>query len=131
MEQLISLKALAEQALGDEQLSFTPVWPDDEASLHRRAAETSLWCAGFLEGLSASGLANDTLKNTDDAEDTLRSIAQISQMQTEFEDEDLEEAEKSLVSLQEFVRTAVLNVYLGKSGASAPIADEDGNHTIH
>ncbi len=114
MEELVLFLRQTQTSLADEQLQFSLLLPEDEVGVKTRTEELAYWCEGFIEGLAASGLTNTYLKGSEEVEETLKNIAQISQLDSEFGEESSEEKERSLYELQEFVKVAVLDLYLGK-----------------
>ena len=105
----------------NENLSFSIILPDKQASLERRTEELGLWCRGFLHGVGASGISGEDNLSAD-AADALRDIAQISQVEL---DEDDDENENYLEQVIEYVQVAVLTIYSEFNHV------EDKNQTIH
>ncbi len=95
--------------------TFSPLLPDDSASLKRRAEELSHWCQGFLHGVGASGLTSEATLSADVA-DAIKDLAKISQIDfddlaADAEEGDVEDGERDLFELVEFVKVATLNIY--------------------
>ncbi len=99
--------------LQDEQYTFEPLLPDDNASLERRTLELGGWCEGFLHGLgqtiAQSGLAKGS-ELPEDITDALKDLAHISQVEMDA-DADLDENEAYWIELVEYVKVAVLNIF--------------------
>ena len=65
-------------ALASADLEFTPILPEDDASLEDRVSELRLWCYGFLSGLGLGGLqlSEETLSKSTD-EDAENPVVEI------------------------------------------------------
>lgn len=126
LDELGELLILTQAELVDDQLQFTPLLPEDEVGVKTRAEALAQWSSGFIEGLGASGLKNEYLTSSEEVEETLKNIAQISQLDLEFDQ--TEESERSLYELQEFVKVAVLDLYLGKDAGAKPESDHTTLH---
>ncbi|MFL0811414.1 MAG: UPF0149 family protein [Agarilytica sp.] len=95
--------------MDDVNFSFSPLLPDDHASIARRTQELGTWCQGFMHGLGVSGLSGDAQLSPDSA-DALRDLAQISQVDLDEEDA-VEENESYWLELVEYVKVAALTIY--------------------
>ena len=91
--------------LSDEQLSFQPLLPEDNAGMETRVRALSDWCAGFLGGFGLTG-ADKAGFWSEDARDALNDLERIARFG--YEASDAEEDETALTEVQEFVRVAVL-----------------------
>ena len=108
LDLLDQIQEVTSRLLQDQNFTFVPLLPDDDASLSRRIVELSQWCKSYLVGLGASGLAGESQLASDTAE-ALRDIAQIANV-----DADEQEAEENEVywnELVEYIKVAVLNIY--------------------
>lgn len=114
--QLYSFTALA---LRDEAFTFLPLLPGDDEDLALRTAALASWCDGFLTGfayqVAAAGAGAGTLSQ--DAGEVLADIAAMAQAVTSDEEGE-EEAEDSYCELVEYLRVAVVNIFLD-CGATA------------
>jgi len=99
--------------LEDVNFRFAPLLPSDEATITRRVEELGYWCQGFLLGIGTSGLTGDS-QLSEDVADAVRDLAQISQVGIEDTDE-LEENEVYWNELVEYVKVAVLTIYVDLS----------------
>ncbi|MEP6485036.1 MAG: UPF0149 family protein [Rudaea sp.] len=91
-------------ALGDPDLHFEPLLPDQETPIDERASALVEWCRGFLGGLGLGG--SPAASASDDASEILRDIGTIAGSRFEYENE--EEDESALAEVIEFVRVGVL-----------------------
>ncbi len=101
-------------ALADEEFDFHPLLPDDDAELDVRVLSLGSWCRGFLAGyaraLSAASRGDQALAT--DSSEILRDIAQISQAGVDEDDMPENESEENYFEIVEYLRFAVLNVYM-------------------
>lgn len=98
--------------------------PDDALPLPDRSAALARWCQGFLHGFGAGG-EGIALKLHEDAQDALRDIAQIAQLQ---QDDDSDDDEPHFVDLVEYVRLALFDIYAQLNVAAA---DAEKTNTVH
>lgn len=94
--------------LGDAELVFSPLLPDDGESLGQRAEAVSGWCRGFLYGLGAGGIG-DTGVLPEDVREITADIVEISRASSESDDS--EEDERAYTDLVEYLRAGVTLVY--------------------
>lgn len=120
LERLVSQ---ANSQLGDRELGFEPMLPDDDRPLAERAEATVEWCRGFLGGF---GLAGSTAhaKLTDEAQEILRDLGTIASSHLDFGDET--EDEDALIEVHEFVRVGAMLLHTECVGDPAA-----GNATLH
>ncbi len=96
--------ALALSELDAEDLSFSPLLPEDDDALPARVEALGEWCASFLAGL---GAVADTDLNETEAE-MLDDLVAISAVDADVDEG--EDAERELMELVEYVRVAVLSL---------------------
>ena len=101
--------AVLEQ-LDDVEFSFETLIPDDDEELHSRVEALSEWCQGFLVGFG-TGVKTDEGRFSQEAQELLRDLVEISQVGQERSEEPSEEDEVALTELEEYVRTAVMMLY--------------------
>ncbi|MFT5082305.1 MAG: yecA family protein [Lentisphaeria bacterium] len=133
-DQTFHIQALYKETrrlLRDANFRFSPMLPGDESSIDRRVQELGAWCQGFLHGVGTSGLSGNAVIDPNVA-DALRDLAQISQVSVE-EDDDVDENEVYWVELVEFVKVAVLSIYvdLGDSDDASAKQQSKTNKTVH
>lgn len=111
-DRLMQLYSVTEAALGDDEFSFNPLLPDDDEDIDVRTAALASWCEGFLAGFAFSVAGADKADGalSDEASEVLRDIAAMAQAQAL--DDDSDEAEDSYFELVEYLRVAVVNVFL-------------------
>ncbi len=119
------LSALHQNTL--EQLNhaladFHLLLPDDDDELTLRVEALANWCQGFVYGLAAGGLKEDS-DIPDDSQEIIRDMIEISragleQLEDEEEDDDGEDAvdsdeenERAYMEIMEYVRTGILLIH--------------------
>jgi uncharacterized protein YgfB (UPF0149 family) len=116
-------------ALEDEEFDFHPLLPDDAVELDQRVLALGLWCRAFIAGYArataVAGSGDQSLPG--DSAEILRDIAAIGQAGV---DEELseEESEGNYVEIVEYLRFAVLNVFMDSQGRAA---DDAGSAPLH
>lgn len=101
-----SLAAWTHEAMNDPVLGMDLLLPTDGQPLFERTAALSEWCQGFLLGLAAGGIQQDTQLPEDVAE-LIRDITEISRADFEIDDAD-DEDEQAFYEVVEYVRMGVL-----------------------
>jgi yecA family protein len=121
---IMQLFTVTAAALQDDEFTFQPLLPDDDAEIAERTAELANWCEGFLTGFAYLVAGEDASGGalSQDASEVLSDIAAMAQAQLgDSEDED--EAENSFAELVEYLRVAVVNIFM-ESGTDQQ--DEQG-----
>ena len=127
-----TLKLLFEvtlQKLESMDFSFELLLPDDDTSLEIRAQELGAWCTGFIHGLQL-GQVDLTKEYTPDCQDALEritDIAQIDYQNISFADSD----EEAYINVVEYVRLAVLVVYMEIVKKTIPPITGETETTVH
>ena len=94
----MQLYSVTAEALQDEEFTFNPLLPDDDEELVSRTAALASWCEGFLAGF-AYRLAVE------------EATAEAGPEETE------DEAEDSFSELVEYLRVAVVNIFMDNSAS--------------
>jgi len=92
--------------LGQGNLDYALLMPDDDDSLHERTDALGHWCQGFMLGMRFCG-AEDPGQFTGELAEILDDIREISQVSSEALD-DTEEEEQSYTELVEYLRVGVM-----------------------
>ena len=99
------------EALHAEDMSFTPVLPEDDAPMEARLDALGQWCQSFLTGFAA-GLSRrgiETLKGLpEEAQEIIQDFAAIAQLETELTDDDADDGEVNFLELSEYVKVGAL-----------------------
>ncbi len=110
------------EQLNDALTEFHLLLPDDDDDLTLRVEALANWCQGFVYGLAAGGLKEDT-EIPEDSQEIIRDMIEISRAGLEqLEDEDEadddtiaadsdEENERAYMEIMEYVRTGILLIH--------------------
>jgi uncharacterized protein YgfB (UPF0149 family) len=90
------------ESLQSPGFAFTPLLPDDDATLVERVESLAAWCSGFLYGIGAAG-TGESLARYGDVGEILGDLAEISRADVTPGGE-AEAAEEDFAELCEFVR---------------------------
>lgn len=94
--------------LRSESFDLVLLLPDDDSDIDQRLAALGQWCYGFLTGFGSAGVGRQAL--TDEAQDTLRDLASIAQI--EIDTEGAEDTESDYMEISEYLRMAVSSLYI-------------------
>lgn len=114
---IMQLYVVTDAALRNEEFTFLPLLPDDDEDLAQRTMALAGWCNGFLTGfayVTADPQSADSNLSPDSSE-ALRDIAALAEADA-TEEENGDEAEEHYFELVEYLRVAVVNVFM--DGAS-------------
>ncbi len=119
------------EQLEDSSFAFEALIPDDVEDLYVRVQALSEWCQGFLVGFG-TGVKAEQKNFSQEAQEVLRDLVEISNVAAERSHEPEEEDELALNELEEYVRTAVMMLYseFALSEAQATGQDET-EQTLH
>jgi uncharacterized protein YgfB (UPF0149 family) len=92
-------------SLGEAQMEFSPLLPEDEQPIDTRAAALGSWCQGFLYGLGASALS-DASRLPGEVGEIVRDLTEITHVGVDAA-ESIESNEGAYAELVEFVRVGV------------------------
>ena len=118
--QAMELYTVTAAALQDEEFDFHPLLPDDETEIADRTEALAGWCRGFLGGFAqgTASLPETGSKLSKESREILTDIEAFSQAGVEEDEEvDEEESEESYFEIAEYLRFAVLNVYMDSTEA--------------
>jgi uncharacterized protein YgfB (UPF0149 family) len=91
-----------------DDMEFSPLLPDDDLPLARRAEGLAQWCQGFLYGFG--GTAGPGRKFPSSVDEVIRDITQIARA-TAGDTEPTEEDEEDYMEIVEYVRIGVQTVH--------------------
>jgi Uncharacterized protein conserved in bacteria len=101
------------KTLKDGDLDFELIIPDENYTIQERAEALSIWCQGFIDGvsflLSEHGLKIEQSENKESFE-IIEDFTQISTLDSHSINEEVDE-ELALMELIEFVRLSVQMIY--------------------
>ncbi|RMF19807.1 MAG: hypothetical protein D6758_01055 [Gammaproteobacteria bacterium] len=124
-----ALKALYEEMYADleqEAFGLDLALPEDTVHCSQRVEALAEWCRGFIEGLIAA--APRILNENEEASEIVQDLMKVGEVSPDVEG--TEEDERHLLELTEFVRVAVINLYLTLA-SSRKAAEGPGNRTLH
>ena len=114
----MQLYSVTAEALQDEEFTFNPLLPDDDEEIVSRTAALASWCEGFLAGFAYRLAVEEATDGSLSAEvaEVLRDIAAMAQAQAGPEETE-DEAEDSFSELVEYLRVAVVNIFMDNSAS--------------
>jgi uncharacterized protein YgfB (UPF0149 family) len=114
---VMQLYTVSYAALQDEEFTFLPLLPDDEIAIAQRTEAMASWCDGFLAGFAyaTSGKESSTGAFSEECSEALGDIAALAQADATEEEND-EDAEEHYFELVEYLRVAVVNIFLDSQG---------------
>ncbi|MDH5613095.1 MAG: UPF0149 family protein [Gammaproteobacteria bacterium] len=112
VHQLAELHQTTMEKVNDGSGEFYMLLPDDDEDLFERTDALADWCQGFVYGLAAGGLNEDS-QLPDDTREILMDFIEISRAGHDTGDDEevveaTEEDEQAFVEVVEYVRTCVL-----------------------
>ncbi|MCB1687839.1 MAG: UPF0149 family protein [Halioglobus sp.] len=114
-------------ALEDDEFSFHPLLPDDDEEIVLRTTALANWCEGFLAGFAYRLAGEDAPSGSlsDEAGEVLRDIAAMAQAEAGPDESD-DDAEDNFSELVEYLRVAVVNIFMDSSAtvSARGISDE-------
>jgi len=110
---IMQLYTVTAATLQDEEFTFLPLLPDEEEEIALRTAALASWCDGFLAGFAYVTATQDRSAGalSQETGEVLRDIAAMAQAEP-ADDESEEDAEDSYIELVEYLRVAVVNVFM-------------------
>lgn len=130
LQYFVDLYSFSFQQIASMDFCFTLLIPDDDYPISDRARGLGDWCQGFMAGLGLAGfqISDSEAEETRDALYHVSEIAKIDYELLEPEDTD----ERSFTEVFEYIRMAVLSLYVETSGGKKDVTmTEQGYHTIH
>lgn len=122
------LQGFYEQTLAqleDASHGFYPLLPDDDHEFCIRLTALGQWCSGFLSGFALVETPRER-QFSDDVSDALKDIAAIAQVSVDEGDFDEGDDEENYSNVLEYVRLAVMNVFIEHGNKAYVEAGEDG-----
>jgi yecA family protein len=106
------------EQLNDAMAEFNLLLPDEEEELAMRVEELANWCQGFVYGLAAGGIKQDTELPTDSSE-LIHDMIEISRAghdeelvdEGDAEEDSDEDNEVAYMEITEYVRTGILLIH--------------------
>ncbi|UVL14013.1 YecA family protein [Pseudomonas atacamensis] len=120
---LIGLQEMVKGELTGDDVTVVLLLPTDDAPLAERAAALGEWCQGFLSGF---GLTRRAYALSDEANEVLRDLAAIAQVQDALEES--EDGESDYMEVMEYLRVAPLLLFSETKKADVPPAAKPSLH---
>lgn len=121
---LINLFDETKELLAGDEFLFDLFVPDEDSTLAVRCTALIQWCRGFLFGL---GRARNIEQWSSDIQEILKDIVEFTKLDADIEEED-EEAEGSLIEIQEYLRASTMII---RSELSDIVKDVTNKTTLH
>ncbi len=110
---LSDLSAVSDEQLSNNDFDFQLLLPDDAIDIEERAAALTDWCEGFCDTLETMGIMISAY--SEEAQEALTYLEQVIEMDLE-ELEDNEAEEHALMEITEYIRMAVILIYMETQG---------------
>jgi uncharacterized protein len=111
-------------SLGEAQMEFAPLLPEDAEPIDTRAAALGLWCQGFLYGLGTSSI-NDATQLPGEVGEIVRDLSEITRVGVDAGDS-AESNEGAYAELVEFVRVGVQLLFDELAPLRTPLPRTEG-----
>lgn len=113
-KKLLQIYQITTEQMNDSDVEFELMLPDDDEPLEDRVEALGMWCQGFVYGLAAGGIKEDT-ELPEDSNEIIKDILEISRAGYVIDDEAELEAgdddEEAFMEVCEYVRMGILLVY--------------------
>ena len=120
---LIGLQEMVKGELTSDDMTVVLLLPTDDAPLPDRAAALGQWCQGFLSGF---GLTRRAYSLSDEANEVLRDLAAIAQVQDALEES--EDGESDYMEVMEYLRVAPLLLFTETKKTAEPAPAKPSLH---
>ena len=129
---LLELLSATQQQLDDGGLALKLLMPDDEIDIAQRVSCLAQWCQGFLAGFALGGKQRQQQRGqqqySPEISETLSDMATICQAGLGEGDEDEQQRERSYFEICEYLRLAVVSIYLEcRQAAANTESGDDGS----
>lgn len=129
---IMQLYTVTLEALQGDEFLFLPLLPDDDDDIALRTESLASWCSGFMTGfayrIAAQSNGGEALPQ--ETGEVLRDITAMAEAAV-GDDATEEEAEESYIELIEYLRVAVVNVFLDAQAASLGDASAEPERPLH
>jgi hypothetical protein len=103
------------EMMNDATGEFRLLLPDEDDLLPERVDALASWCQGFIYGLAAGGITEES-ELPEDTDELLQDLIEISRARHDVDDEEEEESdanddEVAYMEIEEYVKVGVLNIY--------------------
>jgi hypothetical protein len=103
------------EMMNDTTGEFRLLLLDEDDPLPERVDALAAWCQGFIYGLAAGGITEES-ELPEDTDELLQDLIEISRARHDVDDEEEEESdanddEVAYMEIEEYVKVGVLNIY--------------------
>ncbi|HCN64109.1 MAG TPA: hypothetical protein DIT33_12040 [Pseudomonas sp.] len=120
---LIGLQEMVKGELTSDDMTVVLLLPTDDAPLAERAAALGQWCQGFLAGFGLNYRENAL---SDEANEVLRDLGAIAQVQDALEESD--DGESDYMEVMEYLRVAPLLLFTETKKPAEAVAAKPSLH---
>ena len=129
---IMQLYTVTLEALQGDEFLFLPLLPDDDDDIALRTESLASWCSGFMTGFAyrIAAQSNGSEALPQETGEVLRDITAMAEAAV-GDDATEEEAEESYIELIEYLRVAVVNVFLDAQAASLGDTSAEPERPLH
>jgi yecA family protein len=103
------------EMMNDATGEFRLLLPDEDDPLPERVDALASWCQGFIYGLAAGGITEES-ELPEDTDELLQDLIEISRARHDVDEEEEQESDASddevaYMEIEEYVKVGVLNIY--------------------
>ena len=103
------------EMMNDATGEFRLLLPDEDDPLPERVDALASWCQGFIYGLAAGGITEES-ELPEDTDELLQDLIEISRARHDVDEEEEQEPDASddevaYMEIEEYVKVGVLNIY--------------------
>ena len=117
-KELMKVHQISVEQMNNNEINFELMLPDDDDQLEDRVEGLGIWCQGFVYGLAAGGIKEDTVlpENSKELSKDILEISRAGYVADDEAEQAVEEAgddedEVAFMEVSEYVRMGVLLVY--------------------
>ena len=125
-QSFLQLADTSNKQLQDRNFDFQLLLSDEAEDITARTQSLGHWCQGFLHGFGVGAPKGDLSPTSNEALQDLSAIAQVDAEELDSSDE----TENHLLQVEEFVRVAVLNIFI-ETAAAAGQKSANSGPTVH
>jgi uncharacterized protein YgfB (UPF0149 family) len=122
---LINLFEHTQSLLESDEFLFELFLPEDDEAIEDRAIAVTQWCEGFLFGM---GRIQSSSKFPKEIDEILSDMVELTKMDTGLTED--EESEEALMEVQEYLRAAVMLIYM-ELNTKKPAVTAGDSDTVH
>ena len=117
-KELMKVHQISVEQMNNNEINFELMLPDDDDQLEDRVEGLGIWCQGFVYGLAAGGIKEDTVL-PENSKELIKDILEISragyvaddEAELAVEEANNDEDEVAFMEVSEYVRMGILLIY--------------------